>query len=124
MGNKVHVKKDDIVYILSGKERSTDKHPKTGKVLKVFPEEQKVIVEGINIVKKHKKPKTRYEQGGIQEQPAAMSSSKVMLKCPKCDRPTKVGRIFMENGDKARICKKCNEVIDIVTTDKERGQIK
>jgi large subunit ribosomal protein L24 len=115
MANKVHVKKDDIVYILSGKDKSTTAHPKTGKILAVYPEDHKVMVEGINIVKKHKKPKNRYSQGGILEEPAAMSSSKVMLKCPKCDMPTKVGKLIMENGDKARICKKCKEVIDIVS---------
>jgi len=115
MAGKVHVKKGDIVYILSGKDRSTEAKPKTGKILQVFPDTQRVLVEDINIVKKHKKPKSRYEQGGIVEEPAAISSSKVMLKCPKCDKPTKVGKLIMENGDKARVCKKCNEVIDIVT---------
>jgi large subunit ribosomal protein L24 len=110
MANKVHVKKDDIVFILSGKDKSTIQHPKTGKVVAVFPDDQKVLVEGINIVKKHKKPKNRYSQGGIVEEPAPISSSKVMLKCPKCDRPTKVGRIIMETATKrayARSAWKC-----------------
>lgn len=107
--NKVHVKKDDLVYVLSGKDKG-----KKGKVLVVIPDKEMVIVEGVNMVKKHKKPKNRYQQGGIMRQEAAIYSSKVMLICNKCSNPTKINRQVLETGEKARVCKKCKEIIDII----------
>lgn len=109
MAGKVHVKKGDMVYVLSGKDSG-----KKGKVLEVITDKEMVIVEGINMTTKHKKPRGRYQQGGIIHQESPISSSKVMLVCDKCKSPTKVGKRVLENGQKARICKKCNEVIDIV----------
>jgi large subunit ribosomal protein L24 len=109
--SKVHVKKDDNVYVLTGKFTG-----KTGKVLKVFGEDSRVIVEGVNEVIKHKKPRGRNTQGGIIHQEAPISSSNVMLVCSHCKHPSKTGRKFLENGDKVRYCKSCGEVIDTITT--------
>jgi large subunit ribosomal protein L24 len=103
---KVHVKKDDRVYILSGEDKG-----KSGKVLKVLPKENRVIVDGINIVKKHTRPTRTNTQGGIIESPAPINASNVMLICPKCDQPSRVRR---ERGEKGvqRICKRCERPID------------
>ncbi len=73
-----------------------------------------VLVEGVNMVTKHTKPRSRYQQGGIIHQESPVSSAKVMLMCEKCGKPTKVGKSIMENGQKARVCKKCNQVIDVI----------
>jgi large subunit ribosomal protein L24 len=110
---KIHVKKNDSVFVLSGKDAG-----KTGKILDVFPGVSRVVVEGVNIISRHTKPKGRYQQGGIIKREAPLHSSNVMLVCPKCDRPTRVGHSVQENGDKARVCKKCGAVIDIITTAK------
>ena len=113
MGNKVHVNQGDTVYVLTGKDAG-----KRGKVLKVFPDKSRVIVEKVNIVKKHRKAKQTVP-GGIIDQEAAIHSSNVMLICDKCKTPTKVGKLIMENGEKARLCKKCEEVMDIIKKAKE-----
>ena len=109
MGNKVHVKQGDTVYVLSGKDKG-----KKGKVLNVVPNDSMVLVEGVNMSTKHKKPRGRYQQGGIIHQESPINSAKVMLMCERCGAPTKVGKRVLENGEKARVCKKCNEIIDIV----------
>ncbi len=111
---KVHVKKNDNVFVLTGKDAG-----KTGKVLNVIPRANRVVVEGVNMISRHTKPHNRYQQGGIIHREAPVHGSNVMLVCPKCDRPTRVGRVVQENGDKARVCKKCGAVIDIVTTAKK-----
>jgi large subunit ribosomal protein L24 len=111
--NKVHVKKGDTVIVLSGKDRySLTK--KKGKVLFVDKDKNQVIVEGVNMSTKHKKPRSRYQQGGIIHQESPIHSSNVMLVCEKCSSPTKVGMKILEDGQKARICKKCGEMLDIV----------
>jgi len=107
--NKVHVKKGDTVLVLSGKDKG-----KKGKVLGVFPKDGMVLVEGVNMSTKHKKPRGRYQEGGIIHQESPINSSKVMLICERCKSPTKVGKKIFENGQKARVCKKCNEIIDII----------
>lgn len=109
MANKVHVKKGDKVLVLSGKDKG-----KKGKVLQVVPDDMKVLVEGINMVTKHVKPKSRYQQGGIINQEAPVSSSKVMFLCDKCGKPSKIGKKILENGEKVRFCKKCDEIIEII----------
>ena len=106
---KVHVKKDDNVFVLTGKNAG-----KTGKVLTVLANEGRVIVEGVNMSVKHKKPRGRNQQGGIINQESAISSSNVMLVCAKCKRPSKVGHKILENGEKVRFCKACGEIIDTV----------
>jgi len=107
--NKVHVKKGDTVCVISGKDKG-----KKGKVLAVIPDKNMVLVEGVNMVTKHKKPRNAYQQGGIIHQESPINSSKVMLVCEKCGQPTRVGKQILENGDKARVCKKCKEIIDVI----------
>ena len=107
MANKVHVKTGDEVYILSGKDKG-----KKGKVLAVNPDNMTVIVEGVNISTKHAKPRGRLQQGGIIHQESPISSSKVMLVCNRCKRPTMVGKVVRDSGQKDRVCKKCGEIID------------
>lgn len=111
---KVHVKKDDNVYVLSGKDAG-----KTGKVLKVFPVTGRVIVEGVNMSVKHEKPRGRYQQGGIIHQESPVSSSNVMVVCSKCKRPSKLGHKLMANGEKIRVCKACGAEIDTVAVAKK-----
>lgn len=110
---KVHVKKDDNVFVLTGKDAGV-----TGKVLKVLPEDGRVIVEGVNMSVKHKKPRGRNQQGGIINQESAISGSNVMLVCSKCKRPSKTGS-RIENGAKVRFCKACGETIDVVREKKQ-----
>ena len=97
--SKVHVKTGDTVVVINGKDRGA-----RGKVMAVSPAEGKVIVEKVNVVKKHVKPRKMGEQGGIIEAEAALYASKVQLVCPKCGRPTRVGHVI-ENGKKMRACK-------------------
>lgn len=105
MIKKVHVKTGDTVYVVSGKDKG-----KTGKVLAVSPKEGKVIVEGINIVTKHVKPRKQGEAGGIIKAEGAMYASKVMLYCTKCNKPTRVGH--KGTGDKKeRVCKHCGATL-------------
>ncbi len=99
---KVHVKTNDTVTILSGKDKG-----KTGKVLEVSPSEGKVIVENCNIVTKHVKPRRMGEVGGIVKAEAPLYASKVMLVCPKCKKPTRLAHSVDKNGKKTRLCKKC-----------------
>lgn len=104
--NNVHVKKGDTVIVLSGKDKG-----KKGKVLEVSPKEQKVIVERINMVTKHVKPRKMGDQGGIVKVEGPMYASKVMLVCPKCGEPTRVAHKTLNDGSKQRLCKnpKCGE---------------
>jgi large subunit ribosomal protein L24 len=102
------IKKDDIVLIISGKDRG-----KKGKVLKAFPKKLKVLVEGVNIRKKHVRPRREGEKGEIVEIPTPIDVSNVKLICPKCKKATRVGYKIIENT-KYRICKKCGKEINIV----------
>jgi len=101
------IKKGDMVIVISGKDKE-----KKGRVLKVIPKDEMVIVEGVNIIKKHQKPTRKYPQGGIIEKEGYLHRAKIMLICPKCDKPTRVGAKILEDGRKVRVCKKCKEVID------------
>ncbi|MGN0633041.1 MAG: 50S ribosomal protein L24 [Oscillospiraceae bacterium] len=98
--NKVHVKTGDTVVVLSGKNKGQQ-----GKVIAVSPKEGKVIVEGINKVKKHVKPRAAGQQGGIVEAEGAMYASKVQAVCPKCSKPTRIAHKILEDGTKVRVCK-------------------
>lgn len=101
MANKLHVKKDDTVVVISGDDKG-----KKGKVLSVSPEEKKVIVEGVNIVTKHAKPRRQGETGGIMKVEGAMYADKVQLFCAKCNKATRVAHKTV--GDKkVRVCVKC-----------------
>lgn len=106
MANKVHVKKDDVVHILSGEDAG-----KTGKVLQVLPKEGRVVVEGVNIRKKHTRPTRQNMQGGVIEQPGPLAAAKVMLVCPHCQTPAKV-RIERTEQERVRVCKRCQKRID------------
>lgn len=101
MANKLHVKTGDQVIVTTGNAKGT-----IGKVLEVSPKEGKVIVEGANIVKKHIKPRSAQQQGGIVEAPAAMYACKVQLYCSKCKKGTRVAH-KMDGDKKIRVCVKC-----------------
>ena len=104
--SKVHVKTGDTVVVLSGKDKG-----KKGKILAVSPSEGKVIVEKINIVSKHIKPRRMGEPGGIIKAEGAMYASKVQIVCPRCKQPTRVGHKIYDDGTKSRICVKCGEAL-------------
>lgn len=104
---KLHVKKGDLVVVIAGKDRG-----KSGKIIKVIPKEEKVVVERINLVKKHVRPGPTTGQGGILEAEAPIHVSNVMPLCPNCNRPTRVGKKFLEDGTKVRVCKRCGESLD------------
>jgi len=101
------IRKDDQVMVVSGKEKG-----KTGKVLMVMPGEAAVIVEKLNIVKRHQKPSKKHAHGGIIEKESPISVSNVNIICSKCKGPVRTGRKFLEGGKKVRYCKKCGEVLD------------
>ncbi len=101
------IRKGDTVKVLAGKERG-----KSGRVLFVLPVKDKVIVEKVNVIKKHQKPSKKYQQGGIIEKENPIHISNVVLVCPKCSAPSKIGNQVLEDGRKLRLCKKCKEVID------------
>ncbi|MBF0329783.1 MAG: 50S ribosomal protein L24 [Nitrospirae bacterium] len=105
MGLKI--KKNDTVVVLTGKNKG-----KSGRVLSVHPSKEKLIIEGINVVKKHMKPNKQYSQGGIIDKESPVHISNAMLICPKCSKPTRIGNALLDEGRKARTCKKCKEVID------------
>lgn len=105
--NDLHVKTGDTVYVISGKSKG-----KKGKVLVVSPKEKKVIVEGINFVTKHVKPKNQQQQGDIIKTEGALYASKVLLYCPSCKTGVRTGNKVLDNGKKVRICKKCGNAID------------
>jgi large subunit ribosomal protein L24 len=104
---KFHVKKGDLVVVIAGKDKG-----KSGKVLRVIPKEERVVVERINLVKKHLRPNPATGQGGIVEMEAPIHISNVMPICPSCNRPTRVGRKVLESGVKVRVCKRCGESLD------------
>ena len=102
----MHVRRDDMVKVVSGKDKG-----KTGKVLRVITGKKRVIVEGVNLVKKHLKANpSAQEKGGIIEKQAPISVSNVMLYCTKCNRATRVGHRVLEDGTRVRYCGKCKEI--------------
>ena len=107
MNTKLHVKTGDTVMVLSGKDKG-----KKGKVLSVSPADKKVIVEGVSVATRHKKPRKQGETGGIVKQETPIYASKVQLVCPKCGKAARTGVKFLENGSKVKFCKKCNEMLD------------
>jgi len=105
--SKLKVKKGDMVRVLAGKDKG-----KKGKVIEAMPSEGKIIVEGVNVAKRHTKPTQKIMQGGIIDKELPIHVSNVMLICPRCSKPTKVGARFLEDGRKVRSCKSCGEIID------------
>jgi len=103
MAEQPKIKKGDEVVMLSGKDRG-----RRGKILKVLVKSGRVIVEGLNLVKKHRRPKKQGEKGEIVLLPRAVDISNIALRCPRCDRPVKIG--YRLSGDKKlRVCRKCQE---------------
>ncbi len=105
-GNKLRIKKGDTVMVITGKDSK-----KTGKILRVLSKKNSVLVEGLNIIKRHTRARGN-QAGGIEEKEAPIHSSNVMLFCAKCNKPVRSKRNILENGDKARICIKCGESFD------------
>jgi large subunit ribosomal protein L24 len=100
------IKKNDNVLVVTGKEKG-----KKGRVIFVDPARDKILIERINIIKRHMKPSKKYAQGGIIEKEAPLNISNVMLVCSKCGKPTRIGNTVLSDGKKVRTCKKCKEVI-------------
>lgn len=101
------IKKNDTVLVITGKEKG-----KRGRVISFYPSKDSLLVEKVNIIKKHMKPSRKYAQGGIIEKEAPLHISNVMLICPKCDKPARIGSASLQDGRKVRVCKKCREVMD------------
>ena len=101
------LKKNDTVLVIAGKDKG-----KKGKVRFSHPKDDQVVVEGVNFIKKHAKAQGQARQAGIIELEAPIHISNVMLLCNKCNRPTRIGFQFLEDGRKVRICRSCREVID------------
>jgi large subunit ribosomal protein L24 len=105
--NKLHVKKDDNIIVISGKDKG-----KKGRIIAAYPRENRVLVEGVNMVKRHTRPNPTNQQGGIIEREAPIHVSNVMHIDPKSGKPTRVGSKTLENGKKVRIAKRSGEMID------------
>jgi large subunit ribosomal protein L24 len=103
----MNIKKEDNVVVISGKHKGAK-----GKVMAVLPKENKVIIGGVNIISRHKKPKGQKDPGGIVKQEAALHASNVMLVCKKCAKATRVSHKKLESGEKVRVCKKCGDTFD------------
>jgi large subunit ribosomal protein L24 len=101
------VKRGDTVAVIAGRERG-----KRGKVLFLIPGKKRVVVEHINMIKKHQRPTQKLRQGGIIEREGALALSNVMVVCPKCDKPSRTGVQLLVDGKKVRVCKRCQETID------------
>lgn len=108
MANKMEIKKGDVVEIIVG---GIDVKGKRGKVLATSPKNGTVVVENLNMVKRHTKPRSAQNPGGIVEKPRAIDVSNVMLVCPACDKATRIGHVQAANGKYVRQCKKCGAVI-------------
>ena len=105
MAMKIRV--EDTVLVVKGRDRG-----KQGKVVRAFTDTQRVQVEGVNIVKRHTKPSASLRQAGIIDKELSLPVQNVVLICPTCTEPCKVGRRFLADGSKARVCKSCNEIIE------------
>lgn len=101
------IRKDDTVLVIAGKDRG-----KSGKVRQSFPKQQRVVVEGVNTIKRHVKPRANVRQAGIVEREAPIHVSNVVLLCSKCNRPVRIGTQLMKDGTAARVCRRCGEVLD------------
>ena len=102
-----HVRRGDTVAVIAGKERG-----KRGKVLRVLTGDGRVVVEKVNVVKKHQRPTQKLRQGGIIERESALDLSNVLLVCGRCDRPVRIGIKELADGRKVRVCKRCGEPLD------------
>jgi large subunit ribosomal protein L24 len=101
------IRKNDTVLVIAGKDRG-----KKGKVRYAYPKDERVLVEGVNMIKRHTRARGNVRQAGIIEREAPMHVSDVMLICTRCNHPTRIGFQFLADGRKVRICRACGEVID------------
>jgi large subunit ribosomal protein L24 len=102
------IRKNDSVVVITGKDRG-----KRGRVLKVVPDNNRLIVEGVNVIKRHTKPNPqRGIKGGVVEREAALHASNVQIVCPECGKPTRIGKKVLGDGRKVRVCRKCEGVVD------------
>jgi large subunit ribosomal protein L24 len=102
------IRRNDNVVVITGKDRG-----KRGRVLKVVPSTNRLVVEGVNFIKRHTKPNPqRQVKGGVVEREAALHASNVQLVCPECGKPTRLGRKILGDGRKVRVCRKCEGVVD------------
>ena len=101
------IRKNDTVLVIAGKDKG-----KKGKVRFAYPKEEQLLVEGVNFIKRHTRASGRVRQAGIIEREVPIHVSNVMLLCNRCNRPTRIGFHFLEDGRKVRICRSCHEVID------------
>ncbi len=101
------LKKNDLVRVISGKERG-----KSGRILRVFRRKNRVLIEKVNFIKRHTRPSGQTRQGGIVEKEAPIHISNVMIICEKCNLPIRFGMKILDDGKKVRACKKCGEVLD------------
>jgi large subunit ribosomal protein L24 len=101
------IRKDDTVLVITGKDKG-----KKGKVRFSYPGDKRIMVEGINMIKKHAKAKQQVKQAGIIEREAPISVASVMLLCAKCNKPSRVGFKTLQDGRKARVCRSCGEVVE------------
>ena len=104
---KSHIRVNDLVEIIAGKDKG-----RVGKVLKVHHKTSRVVVEKVNMVKRHTKPSAVNQQGGIIEKEAAVHVSNVLIICPKCTKTVRVGNKMLDDGQKVRFCKKCGEAVE------------
>jgi len=104
---KFHLKKNDLVMVTKGKETG-----KSGRILKVFPEKKKVLVEKINFIKRHTRPHGQQRRGGILEKEAPLPIPNVMLLCEKCNKPVRIRHRVVEGDKKVRVCHRCGESFD------------
>lgn len=104
----LHVKKNDTVRVLVGKERGNE-----GKVLRVDPDKQRAVVENLNFIKRHTRPNPqRNIRGGVVEREGSIHLSNLQVVCPECSRPTRISFVFLADGRKVRQCQKCNATLD------------
>jgi large subunit ribosomal protein L24 len=102
------IRRNDNVVVITGKDRG-----KRGRVLKVVPGKNRLIVEGVNFIKRHTKPNPQRQiKGGVVEREASLHASNVQIVCPECGKPTRLGRRILGDGRKVRICRKCEGVVD------------
>ncbi len=100
------IRKDDMVKVISGKDRG-----KVGKVLQIFPKNNRAIVEGVNLAKKHLRPSAKQQKGGIVDKEIPLNCSNIQIFCTRCSRSTRVGRRLLSDGKRERYCRKCGEPV-------------
>ena len=102
------IRKNDNVVVTTGKDRG-----KRGRVVRLVPEKNRLVVEGVNMAKRHTKPNPQKNiKGGVMEREASLHASNVQIVCPECGKPTRIGKKILDDGRKVRVCRKCDGVLD------------